>query len=93
MLTLDHFADKIGQPFRLRTDEDQKIELKLIEVTPVGQPINDRQQFSIVFQGPRDSVPEQRTYHVEHDVLGGIDLFLVPIFGDDEIVRCEAVFT
>lgn len=94
MLTIEDFADRVGNKFRLSTDDgDTTPELELIEVTAVGQPINDRQQFSIVFEGSRSSVPGQRTYRLEHDDLGGIDLFLVPIFGDDEIVRCEAVFT
>jgi hypothetical protein len=41
---------------------------------------------------PHDLLP-QRIYRLEHDELGALDLFLVPIGRDDSGVRYEAVFT
>ncbi len=43
---------------------------------PEGQP---RLQFSLVFRGPLEPVLPQAIYGLEHDALGHLDLFLVPI--------------
>ncbi|WP_223787868.1 DUF6916 family protein [Marinicella meishanensis] len=50
-------------------------------------------QFSVVFSHPEPVVYEQGVYPVRHKQLGDFDLFLVPIFGDDNQVHYEAVFS
>lgn len=93
-LTLEDFADKVGKTFRLVVDDENTIDAELIEAVAVGgTQAAGRQQFSIVFEMSRNVEPQQRTYRVEQDDLGDMDLFLVPIFGDDEVLRFEAVFT
>ena len=61
--------------------------LCLAPTTLVGQP------FSLVFVGPARFVLPQQTYRVEHDSLGELDLFLVPIGPNGGGMRYEAVFT
>jgi hypothetical protein len=96
LLTASHFQRFKGSSFRLRADD--VVDVELLEVDEVGAgsgapPQTARAPFSIVFRGPRDPVLPQRIYRLEHDELGTVDLFLVPIGRDDAGVRYEAVFT
>jgi hypothetical protein len=36
-------------------------------------------QFSLFFKGPLQPFLQQQTIHLDHDVLGGMDLFIVPV--------------
>jgi hypothetical protein len=96
LLSASHFRPYVGSRFRLRADD--VLEVELVEVDEVDsrsgvQPEPARAPFSIVFLGPRDPVLPQRIYGFEHEELGTLDLFLVPIGRDDAGVRYEAVFT
>jgi hypothetical protein len=95
LLTASHFQRHMGSSFRLRADD--VVDVELLEVDEVGvgpgAPPETRAPFSIVFLGPRDPVLAQRIYRLEHEELGTLDLFLVPIGRDDAGVRYEAVFT
>jgi hypothetical protein len=96
LLTASHFQRHMGSSFRLRADD--VVDFELLEVDEVGvgsgaTPQTARAQFSIVFLGPREPVLPQRIYRLEHEELGTLDLFLVPIGRDDAGVRYEAVFT
>jgi hypothetical protein len=96
LLTASHFQPHVGSHFELRADD--VLDVELLEVDDAdgrsGDPLRTaRAPFSIVFLGPRDPVLPQRIYRLEHDELGTLDLFLVPIGRDDAGVRYEAVFT
>ena len=96
LLTVSDFRLHMGSGFRLYADD--VLEVELVEVDDVGgrsgvAPEGPRAPFSVVFLGPRDPVLPQRIYRLEHDELGTLDLFLVPIGRDDAGVRYEAVFT
>jgi hypothetical protein len=49
--------------------------------------------FAIVFLGPPSPILPQRIYRFEHDGIGAIEIFIVPIGRDDDGVRYEAIFT
>jgi Domain of unknown function (DUF6916) len=91
--TLESFAPRIGERFRISLDDDV-LEVELVEAVPLGEPPAQagRSPFSIIFLGPGEDVLPQRIYRFEHDELGSLDLFVVPIARDDEGVRYEAVF-
>jgi hypothetical protein len=96
LLTASHFERHLGSSFRLCADP--AVDVELLEVGEVGvgsgaPPPTARAPFSIVFLGPREPILQQRIYRLEHDELGTLDLFLVPIGRDDAGVRYEAVFT
>ena len=89
--TIEIFERQLNTKFRMHYGDSQTAELQLISVTDVGS--SERQkQFSLLFQGPYEAPILQGTYRVEHDELGALDLFLVPIGRDKEGVRYEAVF-
>lgn len=96
-LTLETFAPRIGERFRLSADAGQAVEVTLIEATPLGAAARSqaarRTPFSVVFLGPAAPVWPQHIYRVEHDVMGTLDLFLVPLGPRDGGMMYEAVFT
>jgi hypothetical protein len=96
-LTVDTFTTRIGERFRLLADPSSETPLELIHATPLGAArppqAAGRTPFSILFRGPLTPVWPQRIYRVEHDTLGTLDLFLVPIGPRDGGMVYEAIFT
>jgi hypothetical protein len=88
-LTIDDFRPLLGDRFRIAPDGAEPFEVELVEVTEISRESGGRAPFSLVFQGGPNPPVEQRIYRVEHDGLGELDVFLVPIAID----RYEAVFT
>ena len=88
-LAIDDFRPRQGERFRIAPDGADAFEVELVEVTEIPRERGGRTPFSLVFQGGPNPPLEQRIYRVEHDELGELDLFLVPIAVD----RYEAVFT
>ena len=93
-LTLGDFSGRIGEAFRVAL-EAGSIDLTLAEVTDLARR-NDagprRTPFSLVFRGPNGPLLSQRIWAVEHEVLGRLEIFLVPIGPDAQGMRYEAVF-
>ncbi|KAA3638572.1 MAG: hypothetical protein DWP95_12365 [Proteobacteria bacterium] len=81
--------------FEIVFSQDHSLSCRIDEVKAGLQPHSSGQneQFSVVFACSETQVFEQGVYHVSHPKLGGFELFLVPIFGDDKGVHYEAVFT
>jgi hypothetical protein len=92
-LTADTFARFEGDRFRLTPDDSPAFELELIAVARGEHRGPSRPQFSLVFRGGPDPPLPQRIYRLEHDELGALEIFLVPIGPDDVGQRYEAVFT
>jgi hypothetical protein len=88
-LTIDDFHPLEGDRFRISPEEAEPFEVELVEVTEIPRAPGGRAPFSLVFRGGPNPPVEQRIYRVEHDKLGELDLFLVPIDWD----RYEAVFS
>jgi hypothetical protein len=96
--TYDDFADRTGEQFRVRLPEHE-LTLALSAVTPgpatgggTGPDGAERQQFSLVFRGPADPQLSQGIWELEHDTMGELTLFLVPLGPDGEGPRYEAAF-
>lgn len=94
-VTVDTFADRVGERFRIIVDDTTTVETQLTSVVPYGGEvaIARRAPFSVVFRGPLDVVLPQRIYRMEHEEVGALDIFIVPIGPDDEGQRYEAVFS
>ena len=61
----------------------------MVEVTEIAREPGGRAPFSLIFRGGPSPPFPQQIYRVEHEVLGAIEIFLVPIATDSY----EAVFT
>jgi hypothetical protein len=69
------------------------IPLRLVEVTP-ERVLGAFAHFSLFFHGPSDRVVPQGTYVLEHEVLGALTLFIVPVIGSNsERIVYEAGFS
>ncbi|MFN2577815.1 MAG: hypothetical protein ABR607_09030 [Pyrinomonadaceae bacterium] len=93
-LTEKEFSRHLNSTFQLKL-EDHTLELKLVEVKSYMPGQNEQagmERFSIYFDGPPDVPLPQKLYHLEHANMGGLDIFIVPIAGDEKTVRYEAVF-
>jgi uncharacterized protein DUF6916 len=92
-LTPASFEALTGTPFRVHYGGASPLEIVLYEVARHEQHPGPRQQpFSAYFRGPYPPVLPQRIYRVEHDQLGTLEIFLVPIGPDGQGMRYEAVF-
>lgn len=94
-LTPARFEEHKGTPFRVDYDGGSPLEVVLHQVRRhEPHPGPRAEPFSVYFLGPRSPVLPQRIYRVEHDQLGTLDLFLVPIGPDPKAggMLYEAVF-
>lgn len=71
------------------------VAMTLTTATTWGRPFGPeaRQPFTLQFHGPAEPVLPDATYHLQHEVLGGLEVFLVPIGPDAAGMRYEAIFT
>jgi hypothetical protein len=78
---LADFAQLVGTEFRVADDSGGENVLELVEAKSLPpQPGAPRPEpFSLIFRGPRDRPLDQRIHTIEHDRLGRLGLFLVPI--------------
>jgi hypothetical protein len=90
-LKLNSFSEHLNTKFRAHIGEGKTAELELVEATDLGS--NAKQErFSILFRGPLDVALEQRMYKIEHDKLGLLDLFIVPVGAGEGGRDYEAIF-
>jgi uncharacterized protein DUF6916 len=105
-LTAGDFRPHLGTMFRMTGapygGEPAAIDAELAEVTehPADPSGRYRSPFSVLFCGPLQPVLLQGIYRLEHEHLGELDLFIVPV-GPGELgaagqpqtaMRYEAVF-
>ncbi len=92
-LTIETFTDHRDSTFRLVATESVAFDLTLAAVTALGDS-GVRQAFSLIFYAPLSAtVVPQRTYRLEHAVLGALDLFVVPLGPKGGFFRYEVIFT
>ena len=94
-LTEEVFARHLHSKFRVRADTPRPVELELVEVQGWQRRAGEQggmERFSLFFEGPADILLPQRAYPLEHEQLGALDIFLVPVARTEEGLRYEAVF-
>jgi hypothetical protein len=93
-LKIGDFFERVGEGFRVPFAEGS-IALTLVEVTNLARADHAgprRAPFSLIFRGPSAPCLRQRIWPLEHEALGRLDIFLVPIGPDPSGMRYEAVF-
>lgn len=94
-LTEANFTKYLNTVFRVKVSAPQPVELNLVEVKGYAGGANDQsgmERFSLFFNGPADLQLPQQTYHLEHEQLGSLDIFLVPVAHSERGFHYEAVF-
>ena len=92
-LTNASFEEHLDTPFRVHFGGEAPLEVVLSQVRlheAHGGP--RKQPFSLYFRGPRQPVLPQQIYRLEHDRMGTMEVFLVPIGPDGQGMGYEAVF-
>lgn len=92
-LTLDDFQPLLEDTFAVYSG-DQSAEFRLVSAQRVAEARTNgkRAPFALTFQAPPEVKPVQGTYRLEHEKLGTMEIFLVPVAGDREGTDFEAVF-
>ncbi len=93
-LAYSDFFERVGEEFRV-AGEDAAVVLVLSEITDLARreaPSPRRSPFSLIFRGPLRPTLVQRTWPLEHEALGRLEIFLVPIGPDASGMRYEAIF-
>jgi len=91
-LTEASFNENLNTKFSITLDE-QVVELELVEIKPYRKESDSSmERFSIYFEGPAQPQLAQQTYQMDHELMGRVEIFIVPIAGDEKVVRYEAVF-
>jgi hypothetical protein len=97
-LTVETFAPAVGSTFALHDGDADPLALTLIEGgtsfpdAPPADASGTRSPFSLRFLGPLDPILPQRIYRLEHDAVGPLEIFLVPVGRDASGTHYEAIF-
>jgi hypothetical protein len=97
-LTADTFAPAVGDTFALDAGDAGRLDFELIEsrLRDPDRPAEDdsgtRAPFSLLFRGPVDPLLPQRIYRLEHESIGPLEIFIVPVARDESGSTYEAVF-
>jgi hypothetical protein len=89
--TFDMFSKELGTRFRMHYGQSETADLELISAKDIS-PTPRHPQFSLIFLGPESCPISQQIYELEHETLGTMNIFLVPIGKDSRGVEYEAVF-
>ncbi|KAA3663383.1 MAG: hypothetical protein DWQ04_10840 [Chloroflexi bacterium] len=97
-LTSTDFKSLLNETFQVKLQSEEQFSADLIEVTEVGQEPNEensiiRRAFSAIFHIKGDTFFPQQICSVEHETLGSLTLFLVPLGPAKDGTRYEAMFT
>jgi hypothetical protein len=96
-LSVAMFEERLGSKFRIHGGGDAPLVVELIAATPLRvrfTPTDSpaRAPFSLLFRGPKNVYLPQRIYRFEHDEMGTLEIFIVPIGPDAVGMRFEAIF-
>ena len=94
-LTEELFAKQLNTKFYLPLEE-RRVELELVGVEgdkSSMEKIEGVERFVIYFSGPGDFYLPQRTYRLEHEALGELEIFIVPVGKGKDGFRYEAIFS
>lgn len=94
-LTIDTFEPHVGSTFWAEFPNGSKVELRLTRAAKVMESEAarlDRHPFSLYFIGPKSFQLKQHVYHLTHDTLDPLDIFLVPVGQGTDVYEYEAVF-
>jgi hypothetical protein len=90
-LTRDVFQENLNSRFWLREENGERGALDLVALKD-GRVTPHQEQFSLLFRGDPGRIYPQQIFSLEHDSIGQLELFLVPVGRDVEGTMYEAVF-
>jgi hypothetical protein len=97
-LTATSFAPAVGETFALDAGDAGRLGVELLEArlhdpdAPAQDASGGRAPFTLTFRGPLEPVLPQSIYRLEHESVGALDIFIVPVARDGAGTTYEAVF-
>jgi hypothetical protein len=90
-LTKEAFKENLNSTFRIHFDSANIVPIELVEVIE-AEPNPRQERFCLRFRGPLETPFAQGMRDIEHDTMGKLVLFLVPMARDSDGMEYEAVF-
>jgi hypothetical protein len=90
-LTHEALANNLNSKFTVCLENDQSFDLELVELSE-RKLSSVQERFSFILLGPNDKFLGQGMRHLQHAVLGELDLFLVPVGQNERGTNYEVVF-
>ncbi len=90
-LPKEAFHENLNTQFRIFFEPDITLDLELVEITE-GISTPAQEQFSLIFRGPLETPFRQGMLRLEHERMGTLELFLVPIGRKPDGMVYEAAF-
>ncbi|HEV7376753.1 MAG TPA: hypothetical protein VGN95_18710 [Pyrinomonadaceae bacterium] len=90
-LNLASFSEHLNTKFRIHPDDSTVVETELIEAVD-DESTPSQERFSLIFRGPHQPYLAQSLYRIEHDKMGTLNLFLVPVGKNEDGFEYQAVF-
>lgn len=90
-ITRDEYAACLNTDFMVEVSPELKVSMKLTEVTELSERFH-QQSFSLIFTAPDNTLAGQGQFSVEHETLGTIELFMVPIGKDSKGMLFQSLF-
>jgi hypothetical protein len=87
----EEFDEVLNTQFRIPVENSDPLKLELFEITE-GLCTPTQEQFALHFRGPLEMPFPQAIRQLEHDTLGTLTLFLVPIGKNEQCMIYEAAF-
>lgn len=92
-LGIEDFRRVRNTKFRLYDDASNHVDIELVEVVDEQvNPTEKGERFSLFFHVPVQSMIPQRIYEMEHEQLGKLQMFIVPVSAEENGFRYQAVF-
>lgn len=95
-ISREAFVPYLESEFRLEAGPLTTKNIKLVDVS-AAQKLRSKTAeftaFSLLFAAPKKFEAESRVYHLVHEQMGAMDLFLSPVGRSKEHVHLEAVFS
>ena len=95
IVSYDDFAAHVGTAFLLTDGDQPPVPLGLTAATPLrphAEASAMRAPFELLFLAAEQRVLPQSLYHLHHDAMGDLEIFLVPTARDDTGVTYSATF-
>jgi hypothetical protein len=86
------FAEHVPSTFLLRVSSEEAYPLELTRVVEHNYSPKT-EQFSLFFRGPLSPIFSQMIHLLEHEKLGSLNLFLVPLGPENGSMRYECAFS
>lgn len=95
-LSLADFVPYLNQTFLIRLSSEETYSLELVEAAELGAANGPgfRKPFSLIFHNPdQTKYLPQRVYSLEHEKMGSLEVFIVPLGPDVSGMRYQVIFS